>query len=176
MKNGFFPLVEIFSFTVLRWTTTPYTNFPVKVFLQKCSYTWKSKDLFLGEVIICCTWKRTSPRKHGHDVLTFNTMLSFAFVLGAVQWHWGFIYLSYFYWVSPVGKGFLTIRRSYGLVSDLTCSSQFHHGNRLAYQVNPSIPETIWSGASISEASPPNSGRDAENYLCSLRPNNWFHP
>lgn len=24
MKNGFFPLVEIFSFAVLRWTTAPY--------------------------------------------------------------------------------------------------------------------------------------------------------
>lgn len=60
MKNGFPPLVEIFSFAVLRWTATPYTNFPDKVFLQKCSYTWKIKDLFLVEVI-CCTLKRTSP-------------------------------------------------------------------------------------------------------------------
>lgn len=158
---------------MLRWTTTPYTNFPVKVFLQKCSYTWKRKDLFLGEIIICCTWK------HGDDVLTFNIMLLFAFVLGAVQWHWRFIYLSYFYWASPVGKGFLTIEGSYGLVLDLTCSSQSHHGNRLAYQVNPSIPETIVIKRkytrSITHHQPP-SGRDAENYLCSLKENNLFHP
>ena len=71
-----------------------------------------------------------------------KSVLTFVCVFGAAVLQR--IYLYYIILLSPVSKGSQTIKRSPGLVSDLTCSSQAHHDNRdLHMKINPSVPEAI---------------------------------